>query len=122
LLQFFNLGVTGLVIGNVTFALVVCILNWRSIGKALGYTQEVKTTFGLPLLCAVIMGIGCKIIYEGVHYVIGSTFISFVFAFLVALLIYGTMLLVFNVLTEQEILEMPLGRSLHKILAKLEVF
>lgn len=122
MLQFMNLGVTGLVIGNVTFALVVCILNWRSIGKALGYQQEVKTTFILPAVCAVIMGIGCKILYKGVLYVTGSVFVSFVFAFLMALVIYGTMLLVFHVLTEEEILDMPLGRSLHKVLVKLNVF
>jgi stage V sporulation protein B len=122
MLQFFNLGVTGLVIGNVTFALVVSILNWRSIGKALGYRQEIKTTFFLPAVCAVIMGIGCKVIYLGVYYVLHSTIISFVFAFLMALAIYGTMLLVFKTLTEQEILEMPLGRSIHKLLVKLGVF
>lgn len=122
MLQFMNLGVTGLVIGNVTFALVVCILNWMSIGKALGYQQEVKTTFILPAVCAVIMGIGCKILYKGVVYVTGSVFVSFVFAFLMALVIYGTMLLVFHVLTEEEILDMPLGRSLHKVLVKLNVF
>lgn len=122
MLRFMNLGVTGLVIGNVTFALVVCILNWRAIGKALGYQQEVKTTFLLPSVCAVIMGIGCKILYKGILYVTGSVFISFVFAFLMALVIYGTMLLVFHVLTEEEILDMPLGRSIHKVLVKLNVF
>lgn len=122
MLQFMNLGLTGLVIGNVTFALVVCILNWRSIGKALGYHQEVKTTFILPGIAAVIMGIGCRILYTAVKYVIGSTFFSFVFAFIMALLIYGTMLLLLNVLTEEEILEMPLGRSIHQLLVKLHVF
>ena len=122
MLQFMNLGVTGLVIGNVTFALVVCILNWRSIGKALGYKQEVKTTFVLPALCAAIMGIGCKIIYVAMMYVTNITLISFILAFLVALIIYGTMLLLFQVLTEEEILEMPLGRSMHKLLVKLNVF
>lgn len=34
MLKYLNLGVYGLVIGNVTFALVVCLLNWHAIGKS----------------------------------------------------------------------------------------
>ena len=51
-----NWGVYGLVIGNVTFALAVCVLNWAAIGRTLGYRQEVKTTFLLPLFCSAVMG------------------------------------------------------------------
>lgn len=122
MLQFLNMGLIGLVIGNVTFALVVCILNWRSIGKALGYKQEVKTTFLLPGLSAIIMGIGCKFLYVGMKYVTNSTLFSFLFAFLMALFIYAVMLLLFQVITEDELLEMPLGRSMHKLLAKMHIF
>ena len=49
-----NWGVYGLVIGNVTFALAVCVLNWAAIGRTLGYRQEVKTTFLLPLFLSLI--------------------------------------------------------------------
>lgn len=122
MLQFMNLGLTGLVIGNVTFALVVCILNWRSIGKALGYKQEVKTTFLLPALSAVIMGIGCKIIYKMMIYITGSVIISFLVAFVMAVAIYATMLLLFNALTEEEIKEMPMGTKLYRLLVKIKVF
>ncbi len=34
--------------------LVVCVLNWHAIGKALRYRQEVKTTFLLPCACAAV--------------------------------------------------------------------
>ena len=33
MLKYLNWGVYGLVIGNVTFALVVCVLNWHAIEK-----------------------------------------------------------------------------------------
>lgn len=64
LLQHCNMGVYGLVIGNVTFALAVCILNWLAIGKALKYRQEVRTTFLLPLLSSVIMGAFALAVYR----------------------------------------------------------
>ena len=122
MLQFMNLGLTGLVIGNVTFALVVCILNWRSIGKALGYKQEVKTTFLLPGLSAIVMGIGCKIIYEMMMYITNIVIVSFGVAFIMAVAIYATMLLVLNVMTEEEIKEMPMGTKLYRLLVKMKVF
>ena len=122
MLKFLNLGVIGLVIGNVTFALVVCILNWIAIGKALDYKQEVKTTFILPAVCSIIMGIGCRIIYEAMLFLTSRVFISFIVAFLMALIIYATMLLVFNVMTEEEIKEMPMGGKLHRLLVKIHVF
>ena len=122
MLKYFNLGVIGLVIGNVTFALVVCILNWISIGKALGYKQEVKTTFLLPALCSLIMGVLCMIIYKAMMFLCNIVIISFLVAFIMALLIYGILLLVFHVLTEEEIKEMPLGTKMHRLLQKLHVF
>ena len=122
MLKFLNLGVIGLVIGNVTFALVVCILNWFSIGRALGYKQEVKTTFILPAICSLIMGLLCMVIYKAMMFLCGSVVISFLVAFMMALLIYATLLLVFNVLTEEEIKEMPLGTKMHRLLVKLHVF
>ncbi len=122
MLKYLNLGVIGLVIGNVTFALVVCILNWLSIGRALGYKQEVKTTFLLPALCSLIMGIGCFFIYKAMMYLTNITIISFLVAFIMALVIYAAMLLVFHVLTEEEIKEMPMGTKMHRLLVKLHVF
>ena len=50
LLRFTDLGIYGLIIGNVTFPMVICALNWRSVGAALSYRQEVGKTFLIPLI------------------------------------------------------------------------
>ncbi|MBO4414552.1 MAG: polysaccharide biosynthesis protein, partial [Lachnospiraceae bacterium] len=59
-----DFGVYGLVIGNCTYGLMVCILNWNSMRKELGYIQELKTTFLIPLLSAGGMGALAWIIYS----------------------------------------------------------
>ena len=66
MLKYLDWNVYGLVIGNVTFALVVCILNWYSIGRVLHYRQEVRTTFLLPLLAASVMGMAARGTYQGI--------------------------------------------------------
>ena len=56
LLQHFNMGVYGLVIGNVTFALAVCILNWLAIGKALKYRRKSKPPSCCPWFPLLLWG------------------------------------------------------------------
>ena len=122
MLNVFSMGLTGLVLGNVTFALVVCILNWRSIGKALGYKQEVMTTFLIPGASAMIMGLACHFLYKALFYLTSHVLISFIITFVMAVLIYATAILFFDGVTEEEIKEMPLGGKMHRLLVKIHVF
>lgn len=55
LLRFTDLGIYGLIIGNVTFPMVICAFNWRSVGAALSYRQEVGKTFLIPLIASLVM-------------------------------------------------------------------
>lgn len=120
MLKVFNLGVYGLVIGNVTFALVVCILNWISVGKLLNYKQEVKKTFLIPTLCSAIMGAFAYLVYKLANMMLPSS-ISTLLAVMVAVVVYFVLLLLFKDVTESELLEMPFGRKLVKIAVKLHL-
>lgn len=115
MLEKLNLGVYGLVIGNVTFALVVCILNWLAIGRALSYRQEVKTTFLLPLLASLIMGVLARLVYAGLYRLIPVNALCVLAAAAVAVLVYAVLLLKLRSVTEQELKAMPFGRLLLKL-------
>ena len=115
MLEKLNLGVYGLVIGNVTFALVVCILNWIAIGRALSYRQEVKTTFLLPLLASVVMGFIARAVYEGLYWLIPVNALCVMAAAALAVLIYAVLLLKLRSVTERELKAMPFGRILLKL-------
>lgn len=120
MLKFFNLGVYALVIGNVTFALLVCILNWISVGKLLNYKQEVKKTFIIPTVCSLIMGVIAYMVYVLLDKVMPSS-LSTLFAVLVGVVVYGVLLLVFKDVTEAELIEMPFGRTLARIAVKMHL-
>ena len=115
MLEKLNLGVYGLVIGNVTFALVVCILNWLAIGRALSYRQEVKTTFLLPLLASLIMGVLARLVYAGLYRLIPVNALCVMAAAALAVLIYAVLLLKLRSVTERELKAMPFGRILLKL-------
>lgn len=121
LLQVFNLGPYALVIGTVTFALMVCILNWNAIAKLLNYKQEVKKTFIIPCVSAVIMGLGTVIAYNIIYSLIGINSISTLFAIFVAVIVYFPTLLLLKGITEEEIQAMPMGRKLVQIARKLHL-
>lgn len=112
MLRYLNWNVYGLVIGNVTFALVVCILNWIAIGKTLRYRQETKTTFLLPLAASAVMGAAAYAIYHGTFALFHSNKLSLLISVPLAMVIYGGLILVLRAVDEEELLDMPLGRTL----------
>ncbi|MCD8221188.1 MAG: polysaccharide biosynthesis protein [Clostridiales bacterium] len=116
-----NLGVYGLVIGNVTFALVVCILNWHAIGKAQHYRQEIRTTFLLPLGAALIMGIAARGIYTVIHMALSVNLISLMIAVPIAMVIYAVLILVFRAVTAEELPDMPFGTRVLALARKLRL-
>ena len=121
MLSLLEWGVYGLVIGNVTFALVVCILNWRAIGRYLNYRQEVKTTFLLPIFCSAVMAVFAALIYYGIHLAIPSNTVCVAAAVLGAVCIYGLLILRLRVVSEEELKEMPMGRTIFKAGRKMKL-
>lgn len=121
MLQFLDLGAYGLVIGNVTFALVVCVLNWHAIGKTLKYRQEVKTTFILPLAAALIMGAAAFGVYTGVHACTSSNTIGLLIAIPVAMVLYGVLIILFKAVTASELPEMPFGMRILRLCRKVRL-
>ena len=94
LLKFSRLGIYAIVIGNASFPILIFILNLLSLRDYIGYRLEYIQTFGVPLVCAVIMGIFTKLTYNGVYALIKSNFIALVMAMVVAGVAYfGPLLL-----------------------------
>lgn len=121
LLKFFDLGVYGLVIGNITFALLIAVMNWIAIGKNLKYSQEIKKTFIMPAISAGVMGIFAWLIYKGMYLLSKSNGISTLIAIFTGIIIYGIALLLLKGVDENELYGFPLGRTLISIAKKLHL-
>jgi len=121
LLVYTDLSTYGLVIGNVTFALVVCILNWFSLEKYLGYQQEIMKTFVLPIISSGLMGIATYLIYNGFHKWMGSVLIPLLIAIFVAIPFYFALLIFMKGVEEDELLQAPKGELIVRILRKMRL-
>lgn len=116
-----NLGVYAVVITDVLFPLIVCILNALSIRRFVGYRQEYVKTFVKPSIAAVIMGFAAYLVYIGCYLITGIGSISTLIAIFVAVPVYGVSLLILRGIEEEEILQMPKGRTLVRFLKSLHL-
>ena len=109
------------VIGStIVFSLSMCILNGRALRKAIGYQQEAYKTFILPLIASIIMGVIAFIVQIALTNIIpekAATIISVC----VAVVVYSVALLLLGGLTESEILAMPKGKKLARLLKKVHL-
>ena len=121
LMLFFRLNIYAVVIANMFFALLMCILNARAIRKYIGYRQEYVKTFLIPLIASVIMGAATFFVYKGSYALLKSNSLSTVFAILVALVVYAVVLLLLKGIGEEEILKFPKGALLVRIAKKVHL-
>ncbi len=114
-------GVYGMVVGNVTFALVVCVLNWISIGRAMKYRQEVMTTFVKPFLVSAVMGAAAFALYHLVYLLLHSNALGLLISVPAAMAIYGAGVVVTGTVRENELAEMPMGTRLLRLCKKVHL-
>lgn len=121
LMRFTDMGVYALVAGNVTYPLLVCFLNGRSVSKYLGYKQEITKSFCIPFLSSVVMGAITFVVYYGMHMVTGSNLLSLVPAIAVAVFVYFVLVLKMKGLSREELYEFPMGRRMSIVADKLHL-
>lgn len=109
-----DLKLYGVVISCVAFAVLVCILNWISIAKYLRYRQEIKRTFIIPLIAALIMGA----FVFGTYFALSKAateLISVIVSVAVGVVVYFVLLLLLKGIKESEIRSLPGGRIIATI-------
>ena len=121
MLMIFNMGIYSMVFASILFALFMCILNAIAIRNTLGYRQEMVKTFLLPAISAAFMGAAAYGVYRGVTLVIHSNVLGTLLAVLVAVAVYGVLLIKLHCIEEDEMYSMPMGRKLTRICRKLHL-
>ena len=116
----FKLGIYGVVIGDFTFAALVCVLNAFSIKKYMDYKHDFMAIFVKPLLAACVMGLFALGAYW-LLYRFTNNAVSTIVAIVIAVIVYGVMLIKVKGITEEEILDLPKGAMLVRVLKKVKL-
>lgn len=116
----FKREIYAVVAGNIIFSLSMCVLNARALKKATRYKQEVSRTFITPLKAAIVMGV-VTVIVNFLIGLIAPKAITTLIALLFAVATYGVALLKFGALTSDEIVALPKGAKIYKLLQKFHL-
>ena len=124
-----KLGIYSVVLANIVFALVMCLLNARSIARTARYRQEIKKTFVLPSVCSLLMGVAAYGVYRGLAALFPAGMLRgrlgmallVVPAVAAALAVYGVLLVKLGAVNEEELKEMPMGTRLTRVFKKLRL-
>ena len=118
LLLLTDLDLYALVIANIVYSGLMCVLNQLSVRKAIGYRQEWVKSFLIPLLAAAFMGVAAWVVYDVMYLITSSTVVSVVPAIVVAVGVYFVMLIAFRGVEEQELRSIPKGYLIVKVAKK----
>lgn len=117
-LLYAGLDLYAIVIANVVYSGIMCLLNQRAVRRAAGYRQEIVRTFLIPLLAASGMGAFAWAVYEGLLLLTKSPRISVVPAILLGACVYFLLLILFRGVSEEELRVLPKGYLLVRLARK----
>lgn len=121
LMMFFRMNINAVVLANIFFSFIMCVLNGRALRKYGKYKQEIKKTFLIPLICSLIMGVAAYLVYTGLYKLSEMNALATIAAILVAVLVYALALLLLRGVNEEDLMSFPKGALLVRITKKLHL-
>lgn len=129
LLEFTDIGIYALIVGNVTFPIVVSILNIVSIKRNIpSFQLKPLKTFFVPLSASLWMSIAVVVVYALSDKLFSSVMggymanaVSVLLALIVAVIVYFIVFLKLKGMTKEELFDFPMGRRLYLLARKLRL-
>lgn len=130
LLRFTDLDVRALVLVSILYSVMIFAVNQYYLRRFLGIRQDVRRDYLQPLVCAALMGAAAKAVYYLVSMAaepIRNLPKGFYFrnlaataaALLAAVLVYGYTMVRSGTIRRKDLLSMPKGQSLVRLMEKL---
>lgn len=121
ILLFTDWNLYGLVIANIVYSGVMCLLNGSAVKKHLKYKQEFFRTFLVPTLAAAFMGAAAFGTYYGLYYLLPINIVCIAVSVFVAAIFYFVLIIKMGGITETELKHLPKGTMLVHIAKKVKL-
>lgn len=116
MLKGMKLDIFAVIYANIFFSLIMCILNHLAIHRYVGYKQELKKTFVLPVICSVVMGAICFGIFQ-LFALFTPEHVACIIAICVSIVVYFGAMIIFKGCSKADLMGIPLiGKFLARVL------
>ena len=116
-----QLNVIGAVLSTTGCYLVASVFDITMLSRATDTKFDIKGSFVKPVLGSVAMGIGALLVYYAVMAVFSSNTAATLIAIVIAMGIYGLVMLLIKGITEEDLETMPMGGRMISILKRLHM-
>lgn len=113
-----NVNLYGLVIADIVYSGLMCVLNQKALRKYMGYKQEVFRSFVTPLVASLFMGAAAWAVYQLLYMLTSSNLISLIPAVIIAVIVYFALEILLKGMSEEELRAIPKGHLLVKVAKK----
>lgn len=117
-----KLDIYAVMIANILFSVMCCILNDLSLKKYLGFKNEFKQTYAMPVLASAVMAVAAAAVCYGLHTLLKGMLIPLAIAVIVAIVLYLIAYVIFTRIPENEMRTFPMGTKLVRLLKLLRVY
>lgn len=120
LLYFTDMKIYAVALSNNVFALIMCVLNMKSIAECLKYRQNMLKTFGYPFISSAVMGLVIflldKLLCKN-----GFSRVKILISVFVGIVVYFGCMIGTKSIGKDELVKMPGGTRLYGLLKKLRI-
>ena len=116
----FEMAIYIIVIFDLLYSIVLCILNAIAIRRYTIYRFEWLSSFIRPFMCSLVMGLLSYGSYKGLKSIIPFRY-ACIIAMFVAVVTYAITLVLFKAITKEELLNMPKGNKIYRIFKKVHL-
>lgn len=121
LLWFTDLGIYALLITMIVQSLILCITNFISLKKCIGYKLQTKETIVYPFIASAIMGVISYCVYKLTYILIPSYIICLIIAGCVGIAVYFITIIKIGGVKKEALLSLPKGEIIAKLATKLKL-
>ncbi|MCR5626979.1 MAG: polysaccharide biosynthesis protein [Lachnospiraceae bacterium] len=120
MLEKLSWGIWAVLVANIIFALIMCILNHMAIRKYLNYRQETLRTFIIPAIASAIMGIATFAVYK-LFSLFSNNLVSTLCSIVIGVMVYFVSVMKLHGIREEEMRELPKGGLLVALCKQLRL-
>ncbi len=116
-----DMGIYGVLVAYVCFALVISLMNNFALSRVIGYRQEYVRSMLLPAVAAAVMGFAVHVAYKLIMNASEQKILSCLIAIAIGVIIYLVVLLLLRVIDENDVRSFPKGALLVGLFKKLHL-